>query len=213
MAINVGILGSGAVAQVLARGFAEAGHTVHIGSREPSKLAEFSNATGIPAGTFASVASTAELVVLAVKGTAAESVVADLSEQLAGRTVIDTTNPIADAPPENGVLRYFTDANDSLMERLQRRAPQARFVKAWNSVGNPFMIHPTFPGGRPTMFICGNDADAKALVASLLEGFGWSAEDMGSAASARAIEPLCQLWCARGFLSNQWNHAFALLKG
>ncbi len=212
MAINVGILGSGAVAQVLARGFAEAGHTVHIGSREPSKLAEFSNATGIPAGTLASVASTAELVVLAVKGTAAESVVADLSEQLAGRTVIDTTNPIADAPPENGVLRYFTDANDSLMERLQRRAPQARFVKAWNSVGNPFMIHPTFPGGRPTMFICGNDADAKAVVRSILDQFGWDTADMGTATAARAIEPLCMLWCIPGLRGGGWTHAFKLLR-
>jgi len=63
------------------------------------------------------------------------------------------------------------------------------------------------------MFICGNDPDAKRVVSEVLQDFGWEAEDMGAAESARALEPLCQLWCIPGLRSNQWNHAFKLLKG
>ncbi|MEK7391748.1 MAG: dinucleotide-binding protein, partial [Fibrobacterota bacterium] len=130
---------------------------------------------------------------------------------LFGKIVIDTTNPIADAPPVDGVLTYFTSGSESLMERLQALAPSARFVKAFNSVGSPFMVDPVFPAGKPTMFIAGNDPEAKLAVASILTEFGWESEDMGKAASARPIEALCQLWCARGFNGNKWGHAFKLL--
>lgn len=212
MALNVGVLGSGTVSQVLAKGFANDGHRVAIGSREPGKLAAFAAENGITSGTFEAVAEGADVLILAVKGTAAESVVASLGARLDGKIVIDATNPIADAPPDRGVLRYFTGPNESLMERLQAAAPAARFVKAWNSVGNAFMIHPKFPRGRPTMFICGNDPAAKLQVAALLDGFGWNAKDVGFVESARTLEPLCQLWCAPGFLHNQWQHAFALFE-
>lgn len=212
MAFKVGVLGSGKVAQILASGFHGAGHTVTIGSREPSKLAEYTSTSGVANGSFAEVAASAEIIVLAVKGTAAESLVGQYAKELAGKVVIDTTNPIADEPPEDGIVRYFTGPNDSLMERLQKAAPEARFVKAWNSVGNHLMINPKLPGGRPTMFICGNDATAKAQVSALLDGFGWDVEDVGTVKGARAIEPLCQLWCAPGFLRNDWVHAYKVLK-
>jgi len=151
--------------------------------------------------------------VLAVKGTAAESLVAQLgSASLSGKIVIDATNPIADAPPEEGVLRFFTGPNESLMERLQRSAPEAYFVKAFSCVGNAFMVEPKFPGGPPTMFICGNSASAKAEVSALLRQFGWESADMGMAQSARAIEPLCMLWCIPGLSQNKWAHAFKLLQ-
>ena len=91
-------------------------------------------------------------------------------------------------------------------------APDARFVKAFSCVGNPFMFRPNFPGGPPTMFICGNDDGAKDQVKGILKDFGWESEDIGKVEGARAIEPLCQLWCAPGFLRNQWTHAFKLLK-
>ena len=130
----------------------------------------------------------------------------------AGRlTVIDATNPIADEPPANGVLRFFTGPNDSLMERLQVRAPAARFVKAFSCVGNALMVNPKLPGGPPTMFICGNDEKAKAQAGEILRQLGWEVEDCGGAEGARAIEPLCILWCIPGFLHNQWTHAFKLL--
>jgi len=212
---KVGVLGSGVVGQTLADGFLRHGHEVMRGSREPDKLASWKSGAGGKAsvGTFAQAAAFGEMVVLAVKGTAAEEAIT-LSgiNQLAGKIVLDTTNPIADAPPVNGVLSYFTGPNESLMERLQKKAPAARFVKVFSSVGSAFMVNPDFGGIKPTMFICGNDADAKAEVARLLDRFGWETEDVGSVEGARAIEPLCILWCLPGFLRNQWTHAFKLLK-
>jgi predicted dinucleotide-binding enzyme len=125
--------------------------------------------------------------------------------------VIDTTNPLADAPPVDGVLQVFTGPNESLMERLQQEFPDARFVKAFNSVGNGSMVNPSMAGGPPTMFYCGNDPEAKAVVADLLVKFGWEPLDMGTAVAARAIEPLCPLWCILGFRNQRWTHAFKLI--
>lgn len=211
---KIGILGSGMVGRVLATGFLEHGHPVMIGTRTPDKLADWQekNPDG-RVGGHKDTAAFGDIVVLATKGTAAETVLRLCeSADLAGKVVIDTTNPIADAPPENGVLKYFTSLDESLMERLQRVQPAARFVKAFNSVGNAFMVDPKFKEGRPTMFICGADAEAKRTVTALLDAFGWDAEDMGGTEAARAIEPLCMLWCLPGFIRNQWTHAFKLLK-
>jgi hypothetical protein len=209
---RIGIIGSAVVGQTLAKGFRTHGYDVRIGSRTPEKLAAFSSETGIAAGTFSDVAAWAEIIVLAVRGTTAESAL-ELAgaANLDGKVVIDTTNPIADAPPQDGVVQFFTGPNSSLMEQLQRKFPAARFVKAFSSVGNARMVNPAFAGGQPTMFYCGNDADAKATVKRILEQFGWEPADMGTAVAARAIEPLCQLWCIPGFLQNKWTHAFKVL--
>ena len=209
---NVGVLGSGQVGQVLARGFRKHGYDVRIASRTPAKLSGFSSDSGIAAGSPAEVAAWADTIVLAVLGRAAAEALREAGPgNLAGKIVIDTTNPIDDVPPEDGVIRYFTGPNESLMERLQAEFPDARFVKAFNCVGNALMVDPELPGGTPTMFFCGNDAGARAEVAHLLQQFGWEPADMGTAKSARAIEPLCQLWCIPGFLQNRWTHAFRLL--
>lgn len=211
--MKVGVLGSGVVGQVLADGFLKHGDEVIRGSREPSKLASWKAGAGPKArtGTFEEAARFGELAVLAVKGTAAEGVVRACAPALAGKAVIDTTNPIADAPPVDGVLQFFTGPNDSLLERLQKLAPEARFVKAFSCVGNALMVNPQLPGGKPTMFVCGADAAAKRAVTGVLERFGWEIEDMGAPAAARAIEPLCVLWCIPGFRQNRWTHAFKLL--
>jgi hypothetical protein len=159
------------------------------------------------------VAGWADVVVLAVKGTAALDALKLVgADKLAGKTVIDTTNPIADLPPVKGVLQFFTGPNDSLMERLQAAYPAARFVKAFSCVGNAFMVDPKLPGGPPTMFVCGDDDAAKAQVAGFLRDFGWDVADMGAVESARAIEPLCQLWCVPGLRGGPWTHAFKLLR-
>ena len=212
--MKIGVLGSGDVGKVLASGFLKHGHDVMIGSRDASKLADWSeqNSTG-KVGDFAETAKFGEVVVLAVKGlVAADALRAAVKENLSGKVVIDATNPIADAPPTNGVLKFFTDLNGSSMEQLQREFPDARFVKAFNSVGSPFMINPNFAGGKPTMFICGNDDAAKVTVTDFLDQFGWEVADMGKVEAARAIEPLCMLWCIPGFLNNEWSHAFKLLR-
>jgi predicted dinucleotide-binding enzyme len=211
--MKIGILGSGDVSKALGIGFLKYGHSITLGSRTVSKLAEWlKQHPGAQSGSFADAARFGELVVLAVKGSAAsEALRMAGAGAIAGKPVMDVTNPIADAEPVNGVIKFFTSLDESLMERLQREFPQARFVKAFNSVGNAFMVDPRFKGGKPTMFICGNDDTAKATVAGIVDRFGWEVADMGKAEAARAIEPLCMLWCIPGFLRNDWSHAFKMV--
>ena len=211
---KVAILGSGQVGEVLANGFLQHGYAVMRASREPAKLEGWKKQAKGDAqvGTFADAAKWGEIIVLAVKGTAAESALEQAGlANLAGKTVIDTTNPIADAPPQGGVIVYFTNANESLMERLQKKAPQAKLVKAFNSIGNAVMVNPKFET-PPSMFICGNDAGAKTQVTEILTRFGWETVDMGPVEAARPIESLCQLWCLPGFLKNDWAHAFKYMR-
>src|SRR6267143_4608466 len=212
--MKVGILVSGEVGQALGDGFVKHRHEVMLGTRDPAKLADW--AARNPAarvGSFAEAAQFGELIVLAVNGRASSAALGMAgAENLAGKTVIDATNPISDAPPVNGVLSFFTKQNESLLEQLQQEFAAAHFVKAFNSVGSGLMVNPRLEGGRPTMFICGNDDAAKKTVNTILDQFGWEAADMGKAEAARAIEPLCILWCIPGFLRNEWGHAFKLLK-
>jgi predicted dinucleotide-binding enzyme len=186
-----------------------------IGTRSPEKLSEWKAKAGERGrvGSFAETTAFGDLLVLAVKGTAAKDTLKMAgAESLKGKTMIDTTNPIADAPPEKGVIKFFTSLDNSLMEQLQAAYPGARFVKAFSSVGNALMVNPDFGGIKPTMFICGNDANAKKEVSKILDLFGFEVEDLGGVEAARAIEPLCILWCIPGFLRNEWAHAFKLLK-
>ncbi len=212
--MKVGVLGSGEVAKTLASGFVKHRHLVMLGSRSPEKLKDWAGKHPTEAtGTFATAAAFGEVIVLAVKGSAAGEALRLAGEKnLAGKVIIDACNPIADEPPSHGVLKFFTTLNESLMEQLQKHFPDARFVKAFNSVGAAFMINPQFRDGKPTMFICGNDDAAKKAVTGILDQFGWDTADMGGAEAARAIEPLCMLWCIPGFLRNEWGHAFKLLR-
>ena len=214
--MKIGVLGSGDVGKALAGGFFKYGHQVMLGSRDAdaSKLTEWAaqNPAG-QTGNFADAARFGDLVVLAVKGAAAlDALRLAGAANLAGKPVIDATNPIADAPPVNGVLKFFTTLDQSLMEQLQSAFPDAHFVKAFNSVGNSLMVNPQFAEGRPTMFICGNNPAAKATVGAILDQFGWETADMGNVEAARAIEPLCMLWLIPGFTRNEWGHAFKLLR-
>ena len=205
---KIGILGSGQVAKVLATGFLTHGFEVMVGTRNPGKLADWkSKNTSASIGSFEEAAGFGDVIVLAVKGTVAESLVISQSNALGAKTVLDTTNPIAEAAPENGVLKYFTSLDNSLMERLQKAVPTANFVKVFSCVGSALMVSPSLPGGRATMFICGNNEDAKNETRKILDLFGWDVADMGKVESARAIEPLCILWCIPGLLHNQWQHA------
>jgi 8-hydroxy-5-deazaflavin:NADPH oxidoreductase len=212
--MKVGILGTGGVAQSLGTGFLKHGHDVKLGGRDPDKLKAWAAQNPrAQLGSNADAARFGELIVLCAKGTgAAESLRLAGAANLAGKTVIDTTNPIADAPPTNGVLSYFTSMNESLMERLQREFPDVHFVKAFNSVGGALMVNPPFKE-RPTMFLCGNDEGAKRTVSRVLEQFGWEPADMGKVEAARAIEPLCILWCLPGLARGDWSpRAFRLVR-
>jgi 8-hydroxy-5-deazaflavin:NADPH oxidoreductase len=214
--MKVGIIGSGIVAQTLGKAFINEGYEVMLGSRDVKKEAIVKWKAANPAaktGSFSEAAAFGELLVMATAGHAAlQALQACGLKNLEGKTVIDVTNPIAQAPPEKGVLKYITSLDHSLMEQLQQAAPKARWVKAFNSVGNALMYKPVFKEGKPTMFICGNDEAAKKQVTQILDRFGWETEDMGGVEGARAIEPLCMLWCIPGLLRNQWSHAFKLLK-
>lgn len=210
---KIGIIGSGPVGQTLAAGFLKYGYSVKIGSRTPSKLKEWQDKANCSTGTFDEAAAYAELVVLAVQGASAEEALKLCKpENLTGKTVIDTTNPISGSNPQTGLVSFYTSLDGSQMEKLQKTFPGAHFVKAFSCTGAPNMVDPDFAGSKPTMFICGNSGDAKKAVNEILVKFGWEVEDMGVAEAARAIEPLCILWCIPGFRENRWNHAFKLLK-
>jgi 8-hydroxy-5-deazaflavin:NADPH oxidoreductase len=211
---KIGILGSGVVAKALGSGLLKHGYSVMLGTRNPEKLNEWKlvDGKGAEVGTFSKAAAFGDTVILAVNGTAARSALEMAgADNLKNKTVIDATNPIAPAPPDNGVLKFFTTLDESLMEQLQNAFPNANFVKAFSCVGNSFMVDPKFES-KPTMFICGNDENAKQEVTALLNEIGWESADFGKVQSARAIEPLCILWCIPGILNNQWTHAFKLLK-
>ena len=213
--MKIGILGSGIVGQTLGAGLLKYGHQVKLGTRTPddADVKKWLAATpGATAGTFAEAAKFGDLVILAAKGTVVESVI-NLAgkENLNGKALLDATNPIADAPPENGIVKYFTGPNESLGERVQALVPNAKVVKSFNSVGFGKMVNPHYEQGPPTMFLCGNDAQAKSQVVEIIRQFGWEPYDVGGITAARALEPLCMLWLIPAFTKNQRTHAFKLL--
>lgn len=213
--MKVGIIGSGAVGQTLAKAFKSEGYNVMLGTRNTSKeeIVRFNTETSIDIGTFDETAKFGDIIVLSTKGSAAAEALQQAGiENIGGKVVIDTTNPIAAVPPTNGVLHFTTSLESSMMEELQQLAPDAKFVKAFNSVGNPLMYKPQLKEGTPTMFICGNDEAAKQTVTGILDAFGWETEDLGKVEAARALEPLSILWCIPGFLHNDWVHAFKMLR-
>lgn len=214
--MKAGILGSGIVGRVLASAFLKEGHEVMLGTRDITKeevVKWKAENTGAQTGSFTETAAFADVIVLATGGSVTKNAI-ELAgaANFNGKVVIDATNPIVPAAPENGVLKFFTSLDHSLMEQIQERLPAAHVVKAFSCVGNAFMYKPDFGGIIPTMFICGNDDGAKKTVTEILTSFGWETEDMGKIEAARAIEPLCMLWCIPGITKGQWSHAFKLLK-
>jgi predicted dinucleotide-binding enzyme len=213
--MRVGILGSGVVGRALARGFTGLGHEVKIGTRDPGQAQLKSWIEGeegrILTGTFEETAVFADLAVLATLWTGTENALRLAGPgNLAGKVVIDATNPLIFAP--NAPPALALGHTDSGGEQVQRWLPGARVVKAFNIVGNAHMVHPQFPGGPPDMFYCGNDGDAKLKVAEILTAFGWPAIDIGGIEGARLLEPLCILWVLYGIRTGTWNHAFKMLR-
>jgi predicted dinucleotide-binding enzyme len=201
--MRIAILGSGQVGTALARGYRSHGHNVTIGTRK-------SQVDDLPVGSPADVIPSADLVVLAVQGSAAVDLVSELAEPLDGKILIDATNPLEFS---SGAPRLFVGFDDSLGERVQRAAPGAKVVKAYNTVGNPLMVDPKIDGGPPTMFLAGDDEQAKATVAGLLADTGWDVADLGGIEASRYLEPMCLAWVVYGARTNSWGHAFKLLRG
>ena len=216
--MKIGVLGTGDVGHVLAAGLAGCGHDVMIGTRDPdaAKMTDWlgGQGRGVAAGNFAEAAAFGELLILAIGWPHVQKVI-ELAgpEHFAGKVVLDTTNPLhfeAEGKPPVLAIGY----TDSAGESVQRWLPDARVVKAFNTVGNPHMVDPDFPDGRPDMFICGNDAAAKQTAGRLIEELGWPPViDLGEIENSRYLEPLAMVWIVH-FFNNGFdgNHAFKLLR-
>ncbi len=213
--MKIAILGTGDVGQTLGSGLLSLGHEVRMGSREAGneKTRAWAVKAGgrASAGTFAEAAAFGDLAVLATLWSGTENVLrlAD-AKNLAGKVVIDATNPLVftpDAPP--ALALGHTDSGG---EQVQRWLPESRVVKCFNIVGHAHMVHPDLPGGPPDMFLCGNDAAAKKTVTEICRAFGWPVIDIGGIEGARLLEPICILWVLYGIRTNSWNHAFKLLR-
>ena len=214
--MKIAVFGTGDVGQALGKGFVTLGHEVKMGSRsaDNDKATAWAKEMGPKAsvGTYADAAAFGELVVLATLGVANEEVLKSAGhDKLAGKVVIDATNPLdhsAGFPPK---LAYA--GNDSGGERVQKAVPNAKVVKAFNIVGNPLMFRPELPGGPPDMFIAGNDEEAKKTVGGILKDFGWGAVyDLGGIESSRYLEAMCMAWVLSAARDNHWMQAFKLLR-
>jgi predicted dinucleotide-binding enzyme len=200
--MKIGILGSGQVGQALARGYARHGHDVVIGTRK-------SDLEGLPVASPDQAVADADLVVLGVAGRASVELTGSLAHLLEGKVLVDATNPLDFS---TGAPRLFVGFEDSLGEQVQKAAPGARVVKAYNTVGNSLFVDPQLPGGPPTMFIAGNDDAAKATVTQLLQDTGWEVADLGGIEASRWLEAMCMAWVTYGARTGTWNHAWKLLK-
>jgi predicted dinucleotide-binding enzyme len=213
--MRIGILGTGEVGKVLGSGFLALGHEVKMGAREATneKALAWAKEKGAKAsaGTFADAAAFGEIVVLASLGVASPAVLeAARADNLRGKVLIDATNPLdfsGGVPP-----RLALGHTDSGGEQVQRLAPGALVVKAFNTVGHGLMFRPELPGGPPDMFLCGNDDGAKQKVTALLKDFGWGAVDIGGIEGSRYLEGMCMVWVLHGFRTNTWSHAFKLIR-
>lgn len=182
-----------------------------LGTRDPAKIKEWLEVhPKTSVGSFADAATFGETVVLATLGSAVVSVVEGIDPaHFEGKVVIDATNPLRGDESGPHLTIGFSD---SLGEQVQRALPGAHVVKAFNTVGAPYMVHPQFDGGPPTMFFAGDDAGSKQTVAEILRDFGWDVADLGRIESARYLEPMCMAWVIYGRNTGTWHHAFKLLR-
>jgi predicted dinucleotide-binding enzyme len=193
--MRIGVLGTGAVGTTLATALQQRGHDVRLGSRSTTNAdaAAWAARTGGSHGTFADAAEHGEVVISATKGEAAVAAIRLAgAERLGGKVLIDVSNPLAFGPDGP---HLFTTTTESLAERVQAAAPDARVVKALCHVDRTVMVDPGRVGGPSDTFLCGDDADAKAVVTGLLRELGWaSVVDLGDLTAARALEPYVLLW-------------------
>lgn len=210
---RVGVIGSAGVGRALAAGFAAHGHEVTIGTRDPETNDDLqawaAQHDGVAIGTFAAAAEAGEIVVLATRGTAVEEAIETAGRhRFAGKVVIDATNPLDFSGGGPALAVGHTDSGGEI---VQRAIPDARVVKAFNTVNAGLMVDPRLPDGPHPMLIAGNDDAAKQTVAEIVADFGWKALDVGRIERARELESLVILWVAIGAGRGAWDHAFTLV--
>lgn len=213
--MKIGIIGSGDVAKSLSKGLVALRHEVMIGTRDPKKkeLLAWKVTAGkhLQLGDTTEAANFGELCILAVAWHAGEDVIAQIRPQLAGKIVIDVTNPLVfndTGPPQLAVGHSISGG-----EIVQQSLPDSHVVKALNIVNHAHMVNPKFKSGTPTMFICGNNKSAIIHTSDLLQELGWSdIVDLGRIEKSRLLEPLCLLWVEYGIARNTWKHAFSVLE-
>lgn len=206
--MRIAVIGGGMVGQTLGAGFAKAGHRVTLGIRNPSPeelardrngakpLAHWQADTGVTVTNLATAAAAGEVVVNATQGQASLAALTTAgAANLAGKVLVDVANPLdfsAGMPP---FLAAPYAGPSSLGEAIQQAFPEARVVKAFNTVTHSVMVNPALIPGDHDLFLAGNDPDAKATVRALAEGFGWRHfNDMGDITGARATEAILPLW-------------------
>ena len=200
--MRIGVLGTGTVGTTLASKLAELGHEVRMGSRDAAnqKAVAWAESSGDRAstGTFADAADFAELVFNCTGGGVSLQALEQAGEDaLRGKVLVDVANPLDFSRGMPPTLTVCND--DSLAEQIQRRFPDTRVVKAFNTMNHQVMVEPTLVPGEHDLLVAGDDAAAKAQVRELAESFGWSPErivDLGGIGAARGMEMYLPLWVA-----------------
>ena len=212
--MNIGIVGSGEVAQSLGDGLVRAGHSVMLGTRDISKKTltgwRKKNDKKRLLGSTTDAANFGEVVVLAVAWHAAEDVLAQIRPQVSGKVVIDVTNPLVFT--EGAAPSLAVGHTMSAGEIVQASLPDSHVVKTLNTINHKHMAFPKYNEGLPIMFVCGNNQSAKQSAHELLVDLGWQDSlDIGGIEKSRLLEPLCLLWVEYGVARNTWDHAFSVL--
>ena len=214
--MRIGILGSGGVGQDLGLGFIGLGHDVKMGSRNPAK--DEIKAWLAKAGEKGLGRDVLRGRRLRRAGRPGDPMDGDGERDPSGwpgkprRQGGHRRRPIPCFSRSNALPQLAIGGSDSASEQVQRWLPKAKVVKAFNSVNHAHMFKPSFPGGPPDMFICGDDDAARKTVAGICRHFGWGVVDMGKLEAARLIEPLALIYIQNAIRTANWNCAFKLLK-
>jgi len=224
--MKIGILGTGIVGKTLAAKLNEMGHDVMIGTRNVSETLSkvnkdmmgsppfkewYSQNPKVKFGTFAEAAQFGEMIMLATHGVATIAAI-DVAgkNNFKGKVVVDTTNPLdfsQGMPP-----KFAVTLGNSLGKQIQKHIPEAKVVKAFNTVNAFVMVSPKREEGDPDLFIAGNDEEAKNKFKSLAEKMGWKRVlDIGDISNSYWLEAMTMFWVYFGDKYNNWTHAFKLL--
>lgn len=211
--MNIGIIGAGSVGKVLAKGWIDAGHSVKISSRDPMSESLFTwkeqMGPDCHIATFEEAASFGEVIVLAINWSGVETVLKQISTTaLHDKVIIDLSNAVEFSETPQLALKGI-----SAGELIQQWLPGSRVVKTLNMVGSATMVNPSFTEGRPVMYLCGNDEQAKSTVQQLLASIGWQdVIDLGDISRSSLLESLMLTCLISEIRQQEFGSAFALLR-